>query len=369
MAHSNLKSIRGRAAGCVLVMVVAALACTAAGALAGSDGRKGTAGATELLIPVGPRSTALGGATVAGDVTGIEAMFWNPAGLAAGPTTSALFSHTQYFADMDVNYAGVATKAGSFGSLGIAAKVLSVGDIIVTTEQAPDGTGEVLTPTFAVLGLTWARQFTDRVNFGATANYVSEKVADNQASGVAFDFGVQYITSWQGLKVGLAIKNVGGAMTFTGPGFEILTQDPSADPNAGNRGLSFSSAAFEMPSYITLSSNVDVMRNSQSALVAYGAYQGNNFSGDQVRAGLEWGYRDFLALRGSWFGTFNGTYNTAGEEEISFDSGDDLYSGYALGAGLNTRFGEASKIGIDVAWRPVRDQFDDILEVGVRLDF
>src|SRR5262245_29586236 len=43
-------------------------------AYAGSDGRKGTAGASELQIPVGARSTALGG-TVVSDVTGIEAMF------------------------------------------------------------------------------------------------------------------------------------------------------------------------------------------------------------------------------------------------------------------------------------------------------
>src|SRR6185503_5551403 len=102
MAHRNLKSIRARAFWCVPVMAVAVLACTAAVVHAGSDGRKGTSGATELLIPVGPRSTALGG-SIASDVSGVEAMYWNPAGLAAGATTSALFAHSQYFADMDVN--------------------------------------------------------------------------------------------------------------------------------------------------------------------------------------------------------------------------------------------------------------------------
>src|SRR5262245_34075160 len=88
----------------LLVMVASALAAGTAGA--GSNGRKGTVGATELQIPVGPRSTALGGA-VASDVDGIEAMFWNPAGLATNAGTEAMFSNTQYFAKMKLYYAGV----------------------------------------------------------------------------------------------------------------------------------------------------------------------------------------------------------------------------------------------------------------------
>ncbi len=351
------------------VLALAALVLSAALAQAGSDGRKGTAGATELQIPVGPRGTALGGA-VASDVTGIEAMYWNPAGLAATTSTEAMFSHTQYFADMKLNYAGIAAKAGGLGTLGFAAKVLSIGDIVVTTEQAPDGTGEVLSPTFSVLGFTWARQFTDRVNFGATANYVNESISNNSASGVAFDFGVQYATGWQGLRIGMAMKNVGTSMSYSGPGFEILTRDPSSDPNAGNRGLSFSSTSFNMPSYFTLASSVDVLRSSEQSLVALGSFQNNNFSGDNVRGGVEWSYRDAFALRGSYFGTFNGTTDPAtGEESFKLSAGDDLYSGYAVGAGAKAHFGDAGRIGIDFTWRPVRQQFDDIIDLSVKLDF
>lgn len=338
-------------------------------ARAGSDGRKGTAGATELQIPVGPRSTALGGA-VAGDVSGIEAMFWNPAGLAGTPGTEALFSHSQYFADMKLNYAGVATKAGGIGIVGVAAKVLSVGDVVVTTEQAPDGTGEILHPTLSVLGLTWARAFTDRVNFGATVNYVNENLADNVANGVAFDFGVQFAPDWHGLRIGMAIKNIGTSMEYSGPGFEILTRDPSADPNSGNRGLSFSSASFEMPSYFTLSSSYDLAKTSDFQLTALGAFQNNNFSGDNLRGGLEWSYKNWAALRGSYFGTFNGTIDAVtGDEEFSFDAGDDLYDGFALGAGVKAGFGDAGKLGVDFAWRPVKDQFDDIVEVALKMNF
>jgi hypothetical protein len=371
---SNLRSMqmKGLMARFVLRALVPAalLACVASPALAGSEGRKGTAGAMELRIPVGARGSALGGA-VASDVSGIEAMFYNPAGLASVEGTEVLMSHQSYFADMKVNYAGAATKVGTMGVLGVSAKVLSIGDIFVTTEAAPDGTGEVLTPTFTVLGATWARQFTDRVNFGASLNYISENIVDNTASGLAFDFGVQYITDWHGFRLGMVMKNYGTSMDFSGPGFELRTQDPAADPNASPKVLSASSSRFEMPSYFTLATSYNLQQSSVTKLTALAAFQNNNFSGDNLRGGLEWTYRDQLALRGSYFGSFNGTIDaTTGEETFKFDSGDDLYSGWALGAGVKTKLGADTKVGIDFAWKPVKSgTFDDIYELGVNLHF
>jgi hypothetical protein len=355
----------------VRALVLSSLLGLVAGpAFAGSEGRKGTAGAQELRIPVGARGSALGGA-VASDVSGVEAMFWNPAGLASVTGTDVMFTHQQYFADMKVNYAGVATKVGGLGVLGLSAKVLSVGDIFVTTEAAPDGTGEVLTPTFSVLGASWARQFTDRVNFGGSLNYVSENIVDNTASGLAFDFGVQYVTDWRGFRLGMVMKNFGTAMTYRGPGFEAGIHDPNSDPNANPRALSFSSTAFEMPSYFTLSTSWNLLQSSQAKLTALATFQNNNFSGDNLRGGLEWTYRDLVALRGSYFGTFNGTVDqVTGDETFKFGSGDDLYKGWALGAGLNAKMGDASKLGVDFAWKPVNSGiFDDIYEVGVHLRF
>jgi hypothetical protein len=352
-------------------LVLTALLGLAAGpAFAGSEARKGTAGAMELRIPVGARGTALGGA-VASDITGVESMFWNPAGLAEVTGTDVMFSHQNYFADMKLNYAGVATSVGGFGVVGVSVKVLSIGDIYVTTEQAPDGTGEILTPTFSVLGASWARKFTDRVNFGGSMSYVAENVADNTANGLAFDFGVQYITDWHGFRLGMVIKNFGTSMQYSGPGFEVSVLDPCQDPNAGVHKLSYESTKFEMPSYLSLSTNYNIVQSSKGRLTALAAFQNNNFSGDNLRGGLEWVYRDMFALRGSYFGSFNGTIDqTTGAESYKFDSGDDLYSGWAFGAGLNTRLGEASHVGVDFAYRPIKDGlFDDTYELGVHLRF
>ena len=62
----------------LLLSILIVLLCV--GMVAAEDtNRMGTAGAVELRLPVGARATALSGAVLA-DVTGAEALFWNPAG-------------------------------------------------------------------------------------------------------------------------------------------------------------------------------------------------------------------------------------------------------------------------------------------------
>ncbi len=352
------------------LVLLALLVGTAAPALAGSNGRKGTDGAPELMIPVGPRGTALGGAVV-GDATGTEAMFWNPAGVGLLQRTEVMFSHTQYFADMKVNYAAVASKLGDFGVVGFSAKVLSIGDIIVTTEAAPEGTGEVAQPTFTVLGLTWAKQFTDRVVFGATGSLISEHVLAMSATGMAFDFGVQYLTGWHGLRFGMVMKNFGPSMTYNGPGGETAFVPPGSDPSSQTRIFTTENASFELPSYFTLAGSYDVLSQPAYKVTVLGALQNNNFEGNAIRGGVEWGYRDMLALRGSYFGSFRGDQDpTTLEDRRLFTGGDDLYTGFAVGGGFKFRTGETGRMGVDLTWRPVRQGlFDDTIDVGLKMSF
>jgi hypothetical protein len=343
------------------------LACATGAAQAGSDERKGTSGAHELRLGVGPRGSALGSPVVA-DVSGIEAMFWNPAGIAGLEGTEAMFTHQQYFAEMDLNYAALATRWLG-GVLGFDAKVLSIGDIIVTTEDAPQGTGEILNPTFAVIGVTYGRQFTDRVLFGGTLHYVNEAIGANRASGLAFDFGVQYLTGWHGMKLGMAMQNFGQSMEFTGSDFETNLLPPDSDPQASNRTFSSTSASFEMPSSFALAASYDAWAANQQRLAIMGSFQNNNFELDNFGLGAEWSYRDLYALRGSWFGEFGTVSGPDDDSSLEFHSGNDLYSGYALGAAAAIKTGDVGKIGIEVAWRPVQEFFDDVLEVGIKFRF
>jgi hypothetical protein len=225
-----------------------------------------------------------------GDVT---AGFWNPAGLGTLEGTEALFTHTQYIADMSVNYAAIAVKAGGFGTLGFSAKVLSIGDIIVTTEQAPDGTGEIMSPTFGVFGVSWGRQFTDRVQFGAGVNYVNESIASARASGVAFDFGLQYLTGFNGLQFGIVMKNFGTTMSFDGADFDNTLQPPTGDPSQENR--TYRSTRRIVRDAVVLYA-VGELRSDErepAALAIWVSRTTTSF--DDLTGGLGWVYRDDYA--------------------------------------------------------------------------
>ena len=173
--------------------------------------RTGTNAASELLIPVGARAIAMGGGSVA-TAEGVEAIYWNPAGVArSNYTANAVFSHMTYLADININYVAVAFNFGGLGTLAFSMKALDIGDIPITTEVAPDGTGGLLSPQFITAGLTYSRALTDRISVGGTINLISETLDRVSASGVAVDIGVQYrdLANVTGLSLGVAVKNLG----------------------------------------------------------------------------------------------------------------------------------------------------------------
>src|SRR5437763_333557 len=329
--RSRSRGAAVRTGMCVLAAILL-IAGTAQRARAGSDERKGTGGALELRLPVGARGTALGSSGIA-DASGVDALFWNPAGLSTIEHTELAFSHTTYFADMKLNDFAAGTKI-PFGTLAVNAKVLSIGDIEVTTEDAPEGTGEIISPTFSVLGVTVARQFTDRVLFGLTTNIVREQVQSLTAGGVSFDFGFEYLTGYHGLRFGMVMKNFGPGMQFSGDNLNINVQPPGGDPSGSNRTVAFSTATFEQPSYFTLATSYDFINDAHQRLHLRSAFQNNNFVGDNVSGGAEWSYRNMFSLRGSWCGTMNTPVDAVtGETSSHFASGDDLGNGWAFGAG------------------------------------
>jgi hypothetical protein len=336
-------------------------------AFAGNSDRKGTGGATELRIPVGPRGSALGGA-VASYIDGVESIYWNPAGLGSLERTEFLFSHSSWIASMELNYAAVATKVGGLGTFGVSVKALSIGDIIITTEDAPDGTGEIINPTFATITLGWGRTFTDRVLFGAGVSLVSEQILSAAARGIAFDFGVQYLTGWRGLRFGIAMKNFGPNMQFQGADFEFNQQPSGTNPQSGTRTSESISAEFELPSYFQIGANYDLLNTPEQYLVGLLTFQSNNFQGDGYYGALEWKWKKGLALRGFYFGSVTTSDQADGTTSTTVASGDDVYDGFGLGAGTWMMAG-TTRVGVDASWRGVSSIFDDQLEVGVTLGF
>ncbi len=310
--------------------------------LAATDKRLGTAGAQELRIPVGSRGTAMGG-TIVANAYGVDALYWNPSGAALQTGTEAMFSHLDYFADMNVDYAAVTTQVEGFGTIGASVKVLSVGDILKTTYHDEQGSaGEYFNPSFSVVGVTFARQMTDRVAIGVTTSFINEKVEQVSAQGVAFDFGFTYNPRWRGLKIGAVLKHLGPSMKFSGAGFDVDLIPPDNDPNSSQKTLAKQSTEFELPSTLQLGASWNMLEGNEfHSMEVSGVFQAGSFSNDVFRGGVEYGYRNMFFLRGGYEATQQDNY---------------MY-GAALGGGLKLPLGKHSSIGLDYSW--VDDQFFD----------
>ena len=313
--------------------------------------RTGAAGAQELRIPVGPRGTALGGAAIA-DASGVEALYWNPAGTASSEGTEVFFSTMSYLLDSNVHYVGLTQAIGGRFSLGVGAKVVSIGDIAVTTEAVGGPTGESYSPTNTVIGLTLSRQLNERVAFGVTGNVVHESIRNETATGAAFDFGFQYDPSWRGVRVGAVVKSLGPKMRYSGSDFGQPLDFPDSDPSASPRSVVTESASFDLPATFQVGVSGDGFHNDDSRLMLATTFQSNSYADNELRLGAEYDWREQLFLRA-------GTAASAQE---------DYVWGVNYGGGARASLGEW-RVFIDYARQSTSDFFDDQNLVSVRIQF
>ena len=303
--------------------------------------KAGTSAAPELIIPLGARSTAMSGAVIS-SVSGADAISWNPAGLDMSDAgSSAFFSHRSYIADIGINYVAVTAKVPSLGSLGLTLRSFSVGDINVTTENQPDGTGAVISPTFFTLGLTYSKQLTDQVSIGVTANIVDESFANVSASGVAFDAGIQYrnLGGVKGLSLGVCVNNIGTPMQYGGS--DLWVQANSADQARGITYYKIEAASSQMPSLIQIGLGYNIALGENTALQIGGGYENNNYGIDEYRCGAELSLMKSLFLRAGYL--------------YSSESGGtkSIFQNYTLGVGIDLKEYTSVPISIDYAYLPV----------------
>jgi hypothetical protein len=306
--------------------------------------RSGTAAASELLIPVGTRGIALGSSTLSTAV-GIEAIYWNPAGLSRMKNSAeAMFSNMNYFADIGVMYGAVGANFEGFGVIGLSIKSLSFGNIIVTTDDDPDGlSGQTYSPTLVNFGLTYSRALTDVISVGVTATLVSEQIARVSSTGFAFSVGIQYahLAGINGLGLGVALKNIGPQMSFDGSG--LLQAAEVTDANRPPQYYRVQAASYDLPSSMEIGLSYERMLGEKANFQINGLFINNNLGVDEYRVGGELSY----ALSGlQLFG--RGGYALAPKAD------KDKYL-YGATAGVGFKYAATGiDITFDYAWRQVK---------------
>jgi hypothetical protein len=331
------------------LMLVMLICLPAAVAQAGNPDRAGTSGAGELRIPASARGTALGNGVMA-DIEGAEAIYYNPAGLSGLGGADAYFAHLDYIADMDKNYFAGAVKT-AYGAFGITVDVLSVGDVLETTESSPDGTGRTFSPTLAVIGGTYAQFLTGEISVGASVKMVHESIPEASAAGVAFDIGLQYRPTWRRVRLGLALKDLGPRMQYSGNGLEAAARG-GGKSNTSPRSSDSQSGGFELPASLQAGLAFRVLDRGENRVHGYGCFVWNSFDANEYHLSAEYSFRSILALRGGLAA-----------------SGPDDNFGPSFGMGLKLPVGGSCNGQFDYAMRTVTGYFDHTQVFSIKFTF
>jgi len=321
-----------------LLLIMMSLIFTTA-IIAGDVSRKGTNGAEEVLIPVGARGIAVGG-TFAANITGLESIYYNPAGLDVNPRTEAMFSYINYLADINISYFAIGTALGDFGSIAFDLKSLDFGDIPITTNQYPDGTGQFYSPTFLTLGFTYSKILTDRISIGTNFKLITESIQNTSASGFAMDAGVQYRFTDE-FMFGVAIKNIGTNMAFSGGDLSQRSQIPGGTPGSVPGTYEIVTESFQVPSQFVMSMTYGLNINEQNNLSLASSFTVNNSLEDLLAFGLEYGFLNNFFLRGGY--------------GVSLENTEQSIYGLTFGAGVDYTVGGDFSIIFDYAFRDVKE--------------
>lgn len=306
---------------------------------AGDKTRKGTTGADQLLVPVGARSIATGGAFLS-SVKGLEALYYNPAGFSQLPGTEAMFSYMSYIADINVSYFAIGTNLGDLGSFAFSIKTFDIGDIPVTTFDAPDGDGTTYSPGLITGGITYSKIITDKVGIGVTAKIISESIMDVNATGFAFDFGVQYKFG-NNLSLGATVMNIGSNMEYSGTNLQFSTGVPGSQPGSPGGAYEVVPEAFQIPSYFELSLAYEFDINEQNMLNVASTFRNNNALEDQMKLGLEYGFAQTFFVRGGY--------------DLLLQESEQGIFGLTFGAGIDYKTDGDIGMAFDYAFRDVQD--------------
>lgn len=207
---TRLEKATMKAAAVLGVCVLAASVVTPVRAEAGST----TAGF--LLVPVGGRAVAMGGA-----YTGLAedpyALHYNPGALARSPH-EITFAHNEYLLDLSQEYVAYAHPL-SVGVIGASINYFDYGDFDRTTHAvgftgvaAPTGylgSGRFGANNLA-LSIGYARALGDAgFHVGAALKYIQQDIDNFSGQAVAGDFGVYWRRGDAPVSLGLSLLNVG----------------------------------------------------------------------------------------------------------------------------------------------------------------
>ncbi|HTY58853.1 MAG TPA: PorV/PorQ family protein, partial [Bacteroidota bacterium] len=272
------------------VVLLLVLGILAAGRVEAQFNKAGRTAFQFVKIGVGARETALGESGLA-SVRDVNSVFWNPAGLSGVASTEAAFSYNTWFGGMKHVAGGLGVRVGGVGIVGLSAVSLNYGDIqeaLVTGTSSDTRTGNTFTGGDLMAGVTFCREFSDRLSIGVTAKYLQEKLWIYQAHLFAFDVGTNYDTGFKGIRFGMSAQNFGKSVQFL--------------------AVSDRTEGYDIPLVFRIGASMDIVGGTDG-IVDLGADQrftlsvesvNSNDFGERWQMGGEYTIGDLLSIRGGY---------------------------------------------------------------------
>ena len=237
----------------------------------------GTVGAQFLKIGVGARATGMGGSftAVADDASSV---YWNPAGVSRLSGNIVTINHTVWATDISMTQAAYIFNVGFMpGMFAVQAKSLYMSDMERTTVFHPDGDGTYFDAGDSQFGLTYSRSLTDKFSAGLTASFIHSGLDDLSDNVISFDFGTLYDTGYKSLRIGFAIQNIGGELTY-------IDGAQSA----------------KVPTIFRVGASMDVVEAGNNALLMSAEFSHPPDNSERVNVGGEYSFKDFFFARGGY---------------------------------------------------------------------
>lgn len=175
-------------------------------------------GMSYLKIGAGAEAAGMGEAVVS-NTDSPTATYWNPGALPFLPGLQAAFVHNESFFDIRQEFAGITRAIGRFG-VGVSFHGTWVDNLKAYGDEPADYLG-----TFGYYGysagVSGGYRLADRWGVGAGIQMLREAIDVYDASGAAFDLGIQGRDVLPRVDVGMAVLHAGSSMKYIEQSFVL----------------------------------------------------------------------------------------------------------------------------------------------------
>ena len=275
-----------------------------------------------LKLTGNARSAAMGDAysSVGND---LSAVFYNPAGATQIERYALTASYLKWIVGSSMGTFAIGAKT-NVATFAVNFAYFSTDEFEETTSSQPGGTGRMATAGNMAVGITIAKQVTDKLSVGGNLRWIQENLDLQSYSAVDMDFGTLFYTGFYSTRLGMSFRNLGNDKDVIGQ-----------------------KARF--PMVFNLSGAAEVYGNLGDPLSLTLAVEQMFFTDgvNHYHFGAEAWVQNMLALRGGY--------------KTGYDS-----ESWTVGAGLRQKLGDQS-VGVDVSYSKAEalDEYPIRVSVGI----